>query len=166
MKTRSGIISSYGCHQGFAGEDYASAQLAYPFSEQTHRRAVDRSANGIDLTFPRETILLTPKLFASGIDSFARRASLDVIINLCGFIPLGFFLVALFAEVSPMARLQAVGAAIAIGFALSFGIELVQAWIPSRSSSLLDLLLNVAGSGLGGSAFVLLVRAKRIRPTH
>ena len=141
--------------QGFAGDDYASAQLAYPFSERTSRRALDRSPYGIDLKFPRETTAIAPKLFPFGIDSLRRGHPRDIIINLCGFIPLGFFLVALFAEVTPMTRLTAVGAAIAIGFTLSFGIELAQAWIPSRSSSLLDLLLNIAGSGLGGSAFAL-----------
>ena len=51
-------------------------------------------------------------------------------------------------------RLSTLATALAIGFALSASIELAQAWIPSRSSSLLDLLLNVAGTGVGGAAFV------------
>ena len=46
------------------------------------------------------------------------------------------------------------GAALAIGFALSGSIELAQAWIPSRSSTLQDLLLNVAGTGVGGVTFL------------
>ena len=136
---------------GFGGDDYVTAQLAYSFSKRTGRRALDRSTHGLDLNFPYETTAVAPRLF-----SLRRGDSQDMIINLSGFIPLGFFLVALFGEVTPLARLTAVAVAISIGFALSFGIELAQAWIPSRSSSLLDVLLNVTGCGLGGIASAIL----------
>ena len=32
---------------------------------------------------------------------------------------------------------------------ISLGIELAQAWIPGRSSQMLDLILNTLGAGLG-----------------
>ena len=147
---------------GFGGDDYISSRLAYAFAERTGRRVSDQSANGLNLRFPYDTTAIAPRLFDFRIDSLTPADAPDFIINSLGFIPLGFFLVALFLEVTPMVRLTAVGAAIGIGLALSFGIELTQAWIPSRSSSLLDLLLNVTGSGLGGGAFALLFRPEKL----
>ena len=147
--------------QGFAGNDYVSADLSYPLSERTGRRALDRSSNGRDLQFPRERSFVDPKLFASGVGALGDVV--DIGLNLGGFIPLGFLLVALFADVTPMTRRPALASAIAAGFALSFSIELAQAWIPSRSSSLIDLLLNVVGTGVGGTAFVALSRSARLK---
>ncbi len=82
-----------------------------------------------------------------------------VVLNVCGFIPLGFLLIALLAERTAMNRPAALATACAIGFTLSFGVELAQAWIPSRSSSYLDLLLNVAGTGVGAAVYTPLSRA-------
>ena len=150
--------------QGFAGNDYSSADLSYRFSDRSERRAAGRSASGIDLQFPREVTFVSPKLFASGIATLARNDLSDIVVNFCGFIPFGFFLAA-FLGVTPIAKLPAFAATIAIGFTMSFGIELAQAWIPSRTSSLLDLLLNVVGVGVGAVAFAVLSRSNRLSLT-
>ena len=146
-------LVSWSRDEGFAGNDYRSADLAYPLSERVGREAADRSANGIDLQFPHETTLVSPKLFSSGIARLAPNDLTDVVVNFCGFIPFGFFLVALLATVTPVSKLAVFATTIAVGFTLSFGIELAQAWIPSRSSSLLDLMLNVVGVGVGAAVF-------------
>ena len=125
--------------------------------------AADRSAHGIDLHFPHETTLIVPRFFASGIDTIARRDLLDIAVTLCGFIPFGFFVGALVTYVTPIRRRRALAAALAIGFTLSFGIELTQAWIPSRSSSLLDLVLNVVDTGVGATVFGLVSHSKGLR---
>ena len=67
--------------------------------------------------------------------------------------------------VTPITKLPALAATIAIGFTMSFGIELAQAWIPFRTSSLLDLLLNVAGVGVGAAAFAVLSQSNRLSLT-
>ena len=152
-------------NQGFSGGDYASADLSYPLSERTEGSAADRSANGIDLQFPRETTLVEPRLF-SGIETIEQSDVPDVVINLCGFIPFGFFVVALLSEVTRMTRLPALAATLAIGLALSLGIESAQAWIPSRSSDLLDLLLNVGGMGVGAAAFAVVSQPKKLSRTR
>ena len=152
-------LESWRLGGGFAGASYAATDIAYPLSERTGRIAVDRSPRGVDLHFPPEQTFIEPKLFDSGIGAGSNR--MDIGLNLIGFVPLGFLLVALLVDVSQPARLSTLVAALAIGFALSASIELAQAWIPSRSSSLLDLLLNVAGTGVGGVAFVAVAQSLR-----
>ena len=143
----------------FSGDDYGSADLSYPLSEGTDRTASDRSLNGVDLHFPRETTFIEPRFFAHDIATLALDDTTDVVINLCGFVPFGFVLIALLAERTSIPRLAALLPVCAIGLALSFGVELAQAWIPSRRSSYLDLLLNVVGTGIGGAAYAPLSRA-------
>jgi VanZ family protein len=152
-------LESWYQDQGFVGKEYSSADLSYPLSERSGRRALDRSSNGRDLQFPSEVTFLDPRFFA-GIDTSQLSDTMDVFTNLSGFIPLGFFLVALYAEANATTRLPGVAAAVALGFGLSLCIELAQAWIPSRSSSILDLLLNVVGAGVGAIAFVVVSRSK------
>ena len=165
-ETLQGHLELWHRGEGFAGDDYVTAELSYPLSERTGRRAADGSARGLDLQFPRESTLLSPKLFVSGIDVFARNDLTDIVVNLCGFIPFGFFLLALLAVVTSMTHLRALAVTTAIGFTLSFGIELTQAWIPSRSSSLLDLLLNVVGVGVGAAAFAVVARSNNLSFTR
>ncbi|MBW1930693.1 MAG: VanZ family protein [Deltaproteobacteria bacterium] len=45
-------------------------------------------------------------------------------------------------------------AAVAVCFALSLAREVLQSWIPSRSSDCLDLVLNTLGTLLGAMIFV------------
>ncbi|MGR9108482.1 MAG: VanZ family protein [Gammaproteobacteria bacterium] len=95
---------------------------------------------------PVERSFLADDPTRKGLDRSRLR---DVIANLIGFIPFGFALAALLVA----RRRQSVGSIIVIvtlwGFLVSLGIETVQAWIPTRSSSLLDLLLNTVGATIG-----------------
>lgn len=151
--------------RSFIADQYASGDLSYPLTECSGRTASDRSMNGVDLQFPREETFVAPRLFAFGTTMLDLDDAADVLINVCGFIPLGFALIALLPKRRSVTQLPALAAACAIGFVLSFGVELAQAWIPSRSSSYLDLMLNVAGTGIGGTAFVLFSRSMGLGPT-
>ncbi len=73
-------------------------------------------------------------------------ASLDILINFLGFIPLGFVL-AIYLGVVPSKR-QVVFALISI-FIVSFMIEVSQIWMPARYSSYIDLLANTLGGAVG-----------------
>jgi hypothetical protein len=86
----------------------------------------------------------------------------DISKNLLGFVPLGLLLLLVLRRVSNADIKWLVFFAITAGIASSFFVELTQAYIPSRHSSILDLALNSAGTVLGtGAACVLLRRAKR-----
>jgi VanZ family protein len=77
---------------------------------------------------------------------------LDVYLNIAGFVPFGFMLAASLREGRKPGR--AVLYVLAASFLLSFSIEFIQNWLPSRVSSNLDLATNVAGGLIGGLAGV------------
>jgi hypothetical protein len=71
----------------------------------------------------------------------------DVVVNVLGYVPLGFFAV---AALHPRVRgIPALAAATAAGIALSFGLEALQSFLPARIASNLDALCNLAGAALG-----------------
>ena len=85
----------------------------------------------------------------------------DVVINFLGFIPFGVLLSALLLAVTDRSRGAVTVMTIICGAALSLGLELAQAWIPTRYSSLLDLSLNTLGTALGAVAASWFLRGGR-----
>ena len=71
----------------------------------------------------------------------------DLLINVLAYLPLGFFL-ALALRRLP-GRLTPALAALLVGGLLSFSLECVQTWLPSRVASNVDLVCNTAGTGFG-----------------
>ena len=82
-------------------------------------------------------------LFALWPPRFTRS---DVAINLLAYTPLGFF-VALAGRRTALLRLTAATGA---GLLLSFAMETMQMFIPTRDASAMDLVCNTAGAGIGG----------------
>jgi len=137
----------------------------YLFDERSGDVIHNRAGDAPDITIPPHfTVLHKTVLGFSGFD----RASLDVsdiVINIAGFVPFGFFLCA-FArsgtgsgekpEERPEQRLgksvgntRAILLTVILGALTSLTIELLQVYLPSRESSLLDLINNTAGSLAG-----------------
>jgi VanZ family protein len=88
--------------------------------------------------------------FAFLVEAFPRSVwRFDIVINVLGYMPLGFL-----AALAAHARLGRGKAAI-FGFVcslvLSFALESLQAYLPSRTSSNLDLIANSVGGGLGAA---------------
>jgi len=71
----------------------------------------------------------------------------DVITNLLVYMPLGFLVALIFRRRYPMWSLLIL--ATAVGTLLSFSLEYLQTYLPSRVTSLADILLNSLGSFLG-----------------
>lgn len=71
----------------------------------------------------------------------------DLAINVVGYVPLGFLLVP--ALYRPLGRWGAAVVALALGVLLSFSMELLQNFVPSRVPSNVDLACNSAGALLG-----------------
>jgi len=73
----------------------------------------------------------------------------DVVINIIGYVPLGFLGVA--ALQTRLRGHAALVAATAGAFLLSLALESLQSYLPTRTASNLDLLCNTAGAALGAA---------------
>ena len=86
--------------------------------------------------------------------SFTFQSDLtNIIVNILLFLPIGFFY-----RLTGRQR-----GALLLGASLSFGIETMQLFIPARTTSIIDILANTAGAGLG--AFCLNLLAGRLALT-
>jgi VanZ family protein len=79
----------------------------------------------------------------------------DITLNVLGYVPLGFFLVA--AMLPRLRGLKVVLAATVAGLASSFALEAVQSFMPQRISSNVDWGLNTAGAFIGAALAALVI---------
>ena len=122
----------------------------YLFDEGRGARVVDHAPGGNDLHLPHRMAILTKEFLAAPLSGEEFNLSLfqDMVINITGFIPMGFLLSALLGHWQQPFRKRLLFVMLACG-TISLTIELAQAWIPSRSSQMLDLILNTLGGGIG-----------------
>lgn len=123
----------------------------YLFNERQGRRVVDHGGGKHDLAVPARMTILTKEFLAPVFGNAEYNLSLfqDMVINIAGFIPMGFLLSTLVWHMQGRSvTVRLVIAMLACG-AVSLTIELAQAWIPSRSSQMLDFILNTLGAGAG-----------------
>ena len=88
---------------------------------------------------------------------FSGNLLTDFILNIVGFMPLGFITALLYWVMKRQPSITAglVISTLLFGFLVSIFIEYTQLFLPGRSSHLHDLLLNVAGQLCGLSVFAL-----------
>ncbi|MFT4637756.1 MAG: glycopeptide antibiotics resistance protein [Verrucomicrobiales bacterium] len=115
------------------------------------------------LTIPSRRVVVEREFLAWRFNhqfEFNRSFVSDVVLNLFGFIPFGMALSGLLhgRRLPRLPRLQRVYVVVIAAAFVSLLIDYVQTWPPSRSSSSLDLLLNIAGGGLGVVAWTLFLR--------
>jgi VanZ family protein len=83
-----------------------------------------------------------------------------VIVNVLGFVPFGFLLSIWREQTNRSSRWRSCLSAILVGALISLGIEVAQAFIPARDSSMIDLICNTAGAFLGAGFWVLVTGNK------
>lgn len=108
------------------------------------------SAGNQHLLIPEKFKVLQKSAFALPSKDFRLSISFftDVLINILGFIPFGFFLSAHLKN-KLLSHFSAYFITIIAGGIISLSIELIQVYLPTRSSSLTDLICNVFGTILG-----------------
>jgi VanZ like family/Concanavalin A-like lectin/glucanases superfamily len=89
----------------------------------------------------------------------------DLMLNVVGFIPLGFLGGHLRYRHGEKGLSLAAFWIVALGIGLSAGIETIQIWLPGRSSSLVDLIGNSLGTSMG-LGLALWVERVTLRPSQ
>ena len=123
----------------------------YLFQEHAGNVVHNVAGTGCDLQIPTRFMLIREPF----LKPFWREASLtwdygrDILVNIVGFIPLGFCIYASLA----LSRASKSPAALTVlvGLAVSLTIELLQAYLPTRNSGTTDLFTNTLGTFLGAA---------------
>lgn len=144
-------FQQWGRTQSFAWAQSQNAAGLYLFDEGRGAKVVDHAAGGNDLQVPEKMTILTKEFLAAPFtgEEYNLTLSQDMVINTVGFVPMGFLLSALLWHGHCRNVRKQLLLVLLVCGAVSLTIEIVQAWIPSRSSQMLDLILNTLGAGLG-----------------
>jgi hypothetical protein len=121
----------------------------YLFNEGMSNVVHDQMNSRTDLHIPERYFVLHAPFLEAPWDEFQPSWSYwkNVLINIGGFVPLGFFFCAYF--VSVRGRDQAVLATIVLGGLVSLMIEVLQAFLPTRDSGMTDIITNTLGTAIG-----------------
>jgi hypothetical protein len=137
----------------------SGASRFYRFDEHQGDIVHDAVTPGIDLQIPPRYTVLHSALLESPWGGFNSDWGYwkDVLVNIGGFIPFGFLFGVYLSSVRPVGR--PILKTILLGATVTLLIEITQAWLPTRDSSMTDVLMNISGTGVGA----LLQRVKPIR---
>jgi hypothetical protein len=125
----------------------------YTFAERSGSVAHNQVVSGPDLAIPvRLSVPYKPFLKSPWREFYPNEAYFrDVLINVAGFVPFGFFFCMLIA--SSLASRKAVVTTIVLGAVFSVTIEVLQGLIPIRDSGTTDILTNTLGTALGAMLY-------------
>ena len=142
-------------------------QAAYTFQSISGGRIEDRSGNRQTLKIPELPIVLQKAYLAAPWRhvSLDRFFFTDILLNFIGFVPLGASLMGLQTARNRFSGRRSGLVIVLACCLLSLTIEILQAWMPTRSSSWLDLTLNTLGGWMGMWLFGLYSRGKMTRQT-
>ncbi len=90
---------------------------------------------------------------------------IDFFVNLLGFIPFGVALVIVMSNTDRISKRWLLVLTVLMAFLLSLMIEAIQAWMPSRSSNLHDLILNTIGGLLGAKVGMRIINRNKFITT-
>ncbi|MDC7222002.1 MAG: VanZ family protein [Spirochaetales bacterium] len=124
----------------------------YDFMHTTQEKEVnDFNGVGLSLNIPARRPILVKRFLQRPRLWQLRRTllQLDMVINLIGFIPLGFFLYLFLHKYISNQKIMTFLVSLSLIFLFSLFLETIQVWIPTRDSSFLDLFLNSWGGLIG-----------------
>jgi len=133
------------------------ALALYLFDEGQGSVVHNAGRSAPDLLIPERYSVAEPTLLVPFWREFRanRGYAADLAINIFGLVPLGFCCAALRSGLKHSVRYAAL-----CGFAVSLTIELLQAYMPTRSSGSTDLITNTIGAALGAWLYL---RFRKVR---
>lgn len=140
---------SWVANGGPAPEQAENAIAVYLFREHSGNLVSNVISSHANLHIPRQFLVVDKLRFESPISEFHSAGSYlnNAIINVAGFVPLGFLLGLYFTTARKVRRAALV--TVIIGAAVSFAIEYFQSFLPTRYSGVTDLITNTAGTWIG-----------------
>jgi hypothetical protein len=135
-----------------AGEEI----IRYRFNENSERIIRNDASEDWKLIIPQALIPLRREFLSLPSMNYLNDRSFinDAIINLLGFMPIGFFLAVLIGTPASSKRVRALAIVVLLGGSLSLFIEVNQAFMISRVSSASDLFVNILGTALGANFMI------------
>ena len=123
----------------------------YPFTEGKGDRAFNLAPAGPPLIKPAVFHPLQKVVLEWPTKEQWKRRGLyqDLIINVLGFIPLGFFFTLWLLRLNSLSATRVSLLTLSIGTLISLAIELTQVYIPGRDSQASDVVCNVLGTAAG-----------------
>jgi VanZ family protein len=123
----------------------------YLFDERSGPWAKDLSTNRHHLLIPERYQVLRKRVLELpwGPNPIGMSDLDDIVINILGFMPFGFFVYCHRRLAKPDGRVRNVAWAVCAGAIISLAIELTQVWLPNRDSSATDFFCNTLGTFLG-----------------
>jgi hypothetical protein len=130
------------------GRDEHTAAL-YLFNEHQGRTVHDSSGSEINLAIPERFLIVHEKFLEPPWEEFHNDWGYwkNVLINIGGFVPLGFLFYACLAMAKRSGR--PASTTVMLGAAVSLTIEVLQAYLPTRDSGMTDIITNTLGSAVG-----------------
>jgi VanZ family protein len=134
--------------------DDSRAFAHYRFKEGSGKVAHGEGPVAPDLFISKVFVLPHKELLLPPWRELEDKLSLqDITVNIVGLMPFGFLVFAYFFVQRRCSGWRAALITISLGFLLSTTIEVVQAYIPSRTSGVLDIIDNTLGTALGAWLF-------------
>jgi len=138
-------------HSGYPSSNNEGLIALYLFDEGSGKIIRNHRGGAHVLVIPpffqplKKTVLLPPwKNFRWSLSCLN-----DITVNIIGFMPFGFFFAAFILKVTPFSRRLVYIITLLLGATISLTIELLQAFLPTRTSSFMDLICNTTGTALG-----------------
>jgi VanZ family protein len=145
----------------------AGAVAVYLFREHSGHNISNFVSSELNLDIPKRFTLVDQLRFESPISEVYSEENYlnNAVINVAGFVPLGFVCWLYFMTVRRIRRTVLI--TVLIGAAVSLAIEYFQSFLPTRFSGVTDIITNTIGTWIGAMLCRLLVnRTSRFRVGH
>lgn len=135
----------------------------FEFDEKAGETAHNQVSQTILLQVPKNLRVLHRTLLEWDI-KVSLSGFEDVAVNIAGFVPFGLFGALVLARRFSLP--VSVGIVVILGFTCSLGVEYMQSYIPLRSSSSVDVLMNLIGTVIGAASAVIPIIRPQITAQH